>query len=298
MALVINGGVCLSSLIWPTSGIRQGCPLSPILFAMLVSPIIHKLNLVSPCIRVLLYADDLLVIMARRGSEFIPSPVFPWDMALWHNIIFCPPGAMTYFSPKLVRAGITLLSDVADKEQFIQQLPMVTKSSYRAGFKRLDQSPRNPLAAYHMPAFWTLWGRKRVAQHLATSEQIKPRQPPEVWTAFLKITCPPRFREFLRLALWRKLPVGSRLNSWLNDGGLCPFHQQLETVPHALTECLFLGVAKSFIHLVFQKSQSGFSLGQKKALATQRASWSGRLSMPTGSCALLLSWTPRQTQYP
>ena len=49
MALVINGGVCLSSLIWPTSGIRQGCPLSPILFAMLVSPIIHKLNLISPC---------------------------------------------------------------------------------------------------------------------------------------------------------------------------------------------------------------------------------------------------------
>ena len=174
-------------------------------------------------------------------------------MPLWHNIICCPPGIMTDFPPKLVRAGITLLSDVSDKEQFIQQLPMVTKSSYRAGFKRLDQSPRNPLAAYHMPAFWTLWGRKRVAQHLATSEQIKPRQPPEVWTAFLKITRPPGFREFIRLALWRKLPVGSRLNSWLNDGGLCPFHQQLETVPHVLTECLFLGVAESFVHLVFPK---------------------------------------------
>ena len=40
--------------------------------------------------------------MARRGSEFTPPPVFPMDMPLWHNIIFCHPGAMTYFSPKLV----------------------------------------------------------------------------------------------------------------------------------------------------------------------------------------------------
>ena len=68
-ALDINGGVCLSSLIWPTSGIRQGCPLSPILFAMLVSPTIHKLNSVSPSIRVLLYADDLLVIIRDTLSE-------------------------------------------------------------------------------------------------------------------------------------------------------------------------------------------------------------------------------------
>ena len=62
LALVINGGVCLADLIQPTSGIRQGCPLSPALFAMLVSPIIQKILNLVPNGTVLLYADDLLII--------------------------------------------------------------------------------------------------------------------------------------------------------------------------------------------------------------------------------------------
>ena len=74
---------------------------------------------------------------------------------------------------------------------------------------------------------------------------------PEVWNAFLKITCPLRFREFLHTALWRKLPIGARLDSWLNNGGFCSFHQKVETVSHALTECLFLGAVSSFFNIVF-----------------------------------------------
>ena len=72
MALIVNGGVCLSSLIWPKSGIRQGCSLSPILFAMLVSPIIGRLNSISPHILVLFYADDSLVIIRDSQSNCTP----------------------------------------------------------------------------------------------------------------------------------------------------------------------------------------------------------------------------------
>ena len=87
--------------------------------------------------------------IARRGSDFTPPPVVPPDTPLWHNVLFSPPGKMTYFSSKLVRAGVLRLTDVINRERFIQQLPMVTKSCYRGGFRRIDQAPRNPLCFSH-----------------------------------------------------------------------------------------------------------------------------------------------------
>ena len=73
MALVIDGGVCFADLIRPTSGIRQGCPLSPALFAMLVSPIIQKILKAVPNGTVLLHADDLLIIFHGTPQSCIPA---------------------------------------------------------------------------------------------------------------------------------------------------------------------------------------------------------------------------------
>ena len=53
----------MDKLIHPQSGVRQGCPLLPTLSAMLLSPSICKLQGISNYISVLLYADDLLIII-------------------------------------------------------------------------------------------------------------------------------------------------------------------------------------------------------------------------------------------
>ena len=60
---LVKGVLFRSAPIFPTSGVRQGCPLSPSVFAMLISPLAIKLEETSEFVRVLLYADDLLIII-------------------------------------------------------------------------------------------------------------------------------------------------------------------------------------------------------------------------------------------
>ena len=55
----------------PTSGVRQGCRLSMSIFAMLVSPLALKLTAVSPHVTILLYVDDLLIIITLPPHEVI-----------------------------------------------------------------------------------------------------------------------------------------------------------------------------------------------------------------------------------
>ena len=63
IAPIVHEGVQLHHIIRPGSGVRQGCPLSPTLFAMLISPLVSKLNELSECVSILLYVDDLLIIV-------------------------------------------------------------------------------------------------------------------------------------------------------------------------------------------------------------------------------------------
>ena len=65
MLPIDNGGIQLDKHTCPRSGVRQGCPLSPSLIAVLIWRLAISLEDVSPCVIVLLYADDLLIIITR-----------------------------------------------------------------------------------------------------------------------------------------------------------------------------------------------------------------------------------------
>ena len=71
IVLLIQGQVCKDKCFWPRLGVWQGCPLCPTLFAIMISPLAFKLHEASPLITVLLYADDLLIIIKCPPAEAV-----------------------------------------------------------------------------------------------------------------------------------------------------------------------------------------------------------------------------------
>ena len=66
------------------------------------------------------------------------------------------------------------------------------------------------------------------------------RQTPETWQAWTKLSIPPKHHSFIQTALWKKLPVGTRLANWLPQHTHCLVDGKPEDMRHALLECRFL----------------------------------------------------------
>ena len=67
----VGRGVVCTVQVKPGSGVRQGDPLSPAVFAMVCSVLIPQLQEVSPAIRALFYADDLMIYIPISPSLII-----------------------------------------------------------------------------------------------------------------------------------------------------------------------------------------------------------------------------------
>ena len=80
-----------------------------------------------------------------------------------------------------------------------------------------------------------------VALFLPYPHDVPPRQPKELWLAFSQVALPPSIKDFIRLALWRKLLVG--VWNLLPLETHCQLDNAEESVAHSRTDCKFLPVA-------------------------------------------------------
>ena len=163
------------------------------------------------------------------------------DLAAWHTIAYRDQHGHTYFSPALVSRGVQTVHDLRSQRTFPGCLPPTWAPRYRV-----------PLAPSRVAGEFTLgmlshWGTTSTLRVLMSLSTVEERVPEEAWGHFNSLRVSGRIRDFLRSALWKKLPVGSWISAWVPHAASCPLCGGLETHQHATTQCPHLLVASRLI---------------------------------------------------
>ena len=105
-----------------------------------------------------------------------------------------------------------------------------------------DRAAAQPISESSV-TFWTEWNNRKMLRYLMQLRPEPPRQTPETWREWTRVQLPDEDITFIQQALWRKLPVGTRLAGWQPRGTAYPLDGQQETIEHAAVLCRFLLVA-------------------------------------------------------
>ena len=86
------------------------------------------------------------------------------------------------------------------------------------------------------------WGAVRSKRstllYMLKGKQEVPRQSPLVWKMFRKLFLPKWNLDFIRRALWKKLPIGGKMGHRVGNGK-CPICGRLEDHEHLFWHCMF-----------------------------------------------------------
>ena len=178
-----------------------------------------------------------------RKHAPVPVPTLDQYVKLpaWHSALFRDTKANSYYSPSLLRKGVTTLGQLLEIPEYSALLPPTWAPVYKACITEIQAAAPHTKLKEASPMFWSEWNKRHMLHYLMSLTPEPPRQTAETWQAWAKLRLPPRDTQFIQLALWHKLTVGTRLASWQPNGTACPLHPGVqETIKHATLHCKFL----------------------------------------------------------
>ena len=197
-----------------------------------------------------------LASSARAFSLFRQSflPALPADCVscswpAWHTVAYRHQHGHAYYSPSLVRKGVLRLSQLRSLDAFPRCLPPTWVPRYSAAL-----APSTTAGEFDQD--WVRgWNRTPTVRVLITAISVQERVPEDTWGVFNALRLQGVLRDFLRAALWRKLPVGDCIAAWVSHAKCCPLCGDAETHSHAVSACQHLAVAPGLVSPLLPKPQ-------------------------------------------
>ena len=218
-----------------------GLPLNPQFYPYL------RLAVVRLRPRTWIQASCQVFSQLRQKAPAPPLAGPPDKMPLWHNVLFRNSKGHTYYSPKLVRKGVTKLAEVMEGGGGVKAsltLPPTWQTIYQSAIPFVSSLPIQDL-----PIAWNKHGSKMLTA-MQPLEEPQKRQEPEVWEQLAKLKMPGVQRDFVRKALWKKLTVGARTQKAYHQPN-CDLCAKTETIKHVPSGCKFWSVACDIITKAF-----------------------------------------------
>ena len=154
-------------------------------------------------------------------------------MPVWHNSLFANAFHLTYHCPALLKKGVLQWVDLVEGGAIPLSLydciAPTWQGVYLEGVHRLLSPPPAAQPQYVGPELgrWVNnWVTRKMLLYMQHKRRHEPRQPPEVWQTFGQLFLPKWDRDFVCRALWRKSPLGTRMERL--GGKLCPLDWRVE----------------------------------------------------------------------
>ena len=114
----------------------------------------------------------------------VPAPAIEglsYDTPLWHSCLIKNEQNLSYFSPALIRAGITAVGSLPEDDANSALIAPSWREGYISAIQRHNSPSTTDASACPPHSLWTQWTLAKMVGYLSAADSAQPRQSDEVW---------------------------------------------------------------------------------------------------------------------